>query len=136
MSTEAIIVIVAVVLIALVAWALMQRMSGKKRRERAIGERREEAAVQEKTVAQERMERAERAEQQARMERAAAEQHQTRAEMHEEGHLDHEHAAAVDTDGDGVRDDREGLASERDAQVPSNGRVEGTTSERTETRRF
>lgn len=140
MSTEAIIVIAAIVLVALIAWALVKRMSGERRRQRAVAERREEAAVQEKSVAQERMTRAERAEQEARLaaqkaqqERAAAEQHATRATMHEEGHLDHEHEAAIDADGDGVRDDRESITSERDTTVgESNGRFErSTTTEET-----
>lgn len=130
MSTGAIIAIVAIVLIALVAWMLINRMSGAKRRERAIAERRDQAATQEKTAAQERMSRAERAEQEARIvaqkaqqERAAAEEHAARAELHEKGHLDDQHATAIDQDGDGVRDDRESLGSERDAQLAdTNGR--------------
>jgi hypothetical protein len=109
MSTGAIIaiVVVAVLLVALIAFILPR--SRARARERQIVRRREEVAGAHREVAEERMAAADRAEREARAQRAEAEMHESRAALHEEGladdHLAEEHQRFVrDRDDDGVAD--------------------------------
>jgi biopolymer transport protein ExbB/TolQ len=112
MSTGAIIaiVVVALLLIALIAFILPR--SRARARERQITRRRDEVAGAHREVAEERLAEADRAEREARAQRAEAELHESRAALHEEGLADDDLAAehqrfvrGRDDAGDGVRGD-------------------------------
>ncbi len=103
MSTTAIIIIVVLVLIVL-AILFATVLSPKARQKRALDKERTQAAHQHREVASkreteaelaerqatERRREAERAEHEAAQRRLDAEQHHERAELHEEGRMDHE----------------------------------------------
>lgn len=99
MSTGTIIIIAAIAVVAILAFALLLVLPGRraKRRNRELDRRRQRVAAQHNQEAERRSERANVAEQRARMaaaeaqhERAEAELHAARANIHERGLADHE----------------------------------------------
>jgi hypothetical protein len=99
MSTGVEIIIAVIAAVAILAFAMLLLLPGRrvKRRERELTQRRERVAGQHREEAEIRTDRANAAEQQARVaaaeaqrERAEAELHEARANVHEQGLADHE----------------------------------------------
>ncbi len=131
------IVVVALILLAIVAFVMprMQRQAKVRARERELEQRRERAAGEHRAEAQERSRQAEMAEQKAKLaeteakrERAEADLHEQRAQTTESGMADHELVGDDERDKfagtSAVRDDPAPLRDDQPMHEPSNTEYE------------
>ncbi len=115
MSTEAIVIIVAAVVILALLVFILPRSRGKGREQR-ITRQRDEVASAHRAKADQGLARADHAERQAALERAEADLHESRAKLHERGLADDELATEREhmnttNAGQGPRIGREGFGA-------------------------